>query len=261
MGEDVLVVVVTHNSAAVIAPLLETLPAALGGLSSEVVVVDNGSTDATADVVGRYPEVHLERARNDGFAAGVNAGVRHGGRANSILVLNPDVILAPGSIASMYRALQRPGVGIVAPKVFDVQGRQHNSLRREPSFLRAVGLNWTGLPVFSEYLSREETDFCLKAKDLGLATWFEPAAEVTHIGGASGQSPSTHVMQMVNKVRLYRRRHSAPAGALYYALTVLSEMTWIARGGGPSSRAAVLALLLPSRRPEVLAASNSLVPH
>ena len=300
MGEDVLVVVVTHNSAAVIAPLLETLPAALGGLSSEVVVVDNGSTDATTDVVGRYPEVHLERARNDGFAAGVNAGVRHGGRANSILVLNPDVILAPGSIASMYRALQRPGVGIVAPKVFDVQGRQHNSLRREPSFLRAVGLNWTGLPVFSEYLSREteysaphevdwalgavllvsrgcwdrvgpwdesfflyseETDFCLKAKDLGLATWFEPAAEVTHIGGASGQSPSTHVMQMVNKVRLYRRRHSAPAGALYYALTVLSEMTWIARGGGPSSRAAVLALLLPSRRPEVLAASNSLVPH
>lgn len=300
MGADVLVLVVTYNSAAVIAPLLETLPAALIGLSWEAVVVDNGSSDSTTDVVSRYSDIQLVAATNDGFAAGVNAGVAHAGTTNSILVLNPDVTLRPRSVASMYAALQRPGIGIVAPKVFDVEGRLHHSLRREPSILRAVGLNRTGLPMFSEYLSKdveyssphqvdwalgavllvsrscwdrvgpwdesfflysEETDFCLRAKELGLATWFEPAAGVTHIGGASGQSPSTHVMQIVNRVRLYRRRHSALAGALYYALTVLSEMTWMARGGGPSSRAAVLALLLPSRRPEVLAASDSLVPH
>lgn len=300
MVADVLVVVVTYNSAAVIAALLESLPAALVGLSSEVVVVDNGSTDATTDVVGHYPDVQLVIASNDGFAAGINAGVGRAGTTKSILVLNPDVTLAPRSVASMYRALQRPGIGIVAPKVLDVEGRLHHSLRREPSLFRAVGLNRTGLPMFSEYLSREveysgprqvdwalgavllvsrgcwdrvgpwdesfflyseETDYCLRAKDLGLATWFEPEAEVTHIGGASGQSPTTHVMQIVNRVRLYRRRHSARAGGLYYALIVISEMTWVFRGGGASSRAAVLALLFPSRRPKVLAASDSLVPR
>jgi len=37
-------------------------------------------------------------------------------------------------------------------------------------------------------------------------------------------------MQVVNRVRLYARRHSKPAGYTYLALNVLSELSWIARG-------------------------------
>ena len=47
----VTVVVVTYNSAGVVGPCLESLPAALGGLPHEVVVVDNDSSDETLTVV------------------------------------------------------------------------------------------------------------------------------------------------------------------------------------------------------------------
>ncbi len=55
-------------------------------------------------------------------------------------------------------------------------------------------------------------------------------------------------MQIVNKVRLYARRHSAVQGWLYWGLTILSECSWILRGH-PQSKASVRALFLPGSRP------------
>src|SRR5699024_733965 len=133
------------------------------------------------------------------------------------------------------------------------------SIRRTPSLGRATGLAFTGMPALSEhvveewaytyahpvawalgailavdtacyeqlngwdesfFLYSEETDFCLRAWDAGWQVIFEPASRVMHLGGGSGQSDATHVMQIVNRVRLYRRRHSQPVTWAYYLLTV-----------------------------------------
>ena len=60
----------------------------------------------------------------------------------------------------------------------------------------------------SYFLYSEETDFCLRARDARLASPATcPSAVGRHIGGGSGQNPATHAMQIVNRVRLYRRRH------------------------------------------------------
>src|SRR2546423_1499287 len=73
---DLCAVIVTYNSIKVINGLLDSLPAALGGLSCDVIVVDNGSTDGTADHLEARGGCRVIRAANTGYAGGVNAGVR-----------------------------------------------------------------------------------------------------------------------------------------------------------------------------------------
>ena len=152
MALDLDVIIVTYNSAHVVADLLDSLPAALDGLSCDVVVVDNGSADGTAELVrSRYP-YRVVQSENAGYAAGINRGVRETAHADAILILNPDVRLAERSIPPLVRALQNPAVGIVAPQVRSPAGTLEMSLRREPSLLRALGLGRSGLPAFSEYV-------------------------------------------------------------------------------------------------------------
>jgi N-acetylglucosaminyl-diphospho-decaprenol L-rhamnosyltransferase len=171
-------------------------------------------------------------------------------------------------------------------------------LRRKQTLLRATGLSFTHWPVVDEYVSApeayeyrhvvdwvlgaallvrtechkqlsgwdesfflysEETDFSLRAADAGWQTVYEPAAVVTHIGGQSGRSPRLHTMQIVNRVRVYARRHGRLASWAYFALTLASEMSWLVRGNR-DARSSIPALIIPRRRPAELGCSNSLLP-
>jgi N-acetylglucosaminyl-diphospho-decaprenol L-rhamnosyltransferase len=293
------VVVVTHNSAAVVGDLLDSLDAALAGVSAHVVVVDNGSTDDTCDVVEHRTDCELVRAENRGYSAGLNRGVRELAGDGPVLLLNPDVRLHPGSIPVMLTALARPRTAVVVPRLIDDTGRLAHSLRREPTLARALGLGRTGVPALSEtiadgaayevagptdwatgavmllarecydalggwdetyFLYSEETDYCLRARDLGWSTRYEPSAVAVHIGGQSGQSARIHAMQIVNRVRLFRRRHGPAASALYLLLSVASEASWAVRGNRRSP-AAIKALLVPRSRPPELGCSDRLLPR
>lgn len=135
------VVIVAYHSAEVIADCLTALPAALDGAGDvRVIVVDNASSDATLDIVGRVaPEaVVVRRGRNDGFATGVNAGLAAAPDCD-VLVLNPDVRLAAGSVRALRAALAEPGTGIAVPTLVDTAGVAQHSLRRRPTVLRAFG--------------------------------------------------------------------------------------------------------------------------
>lgn len=296
---DIAVVIVTYNSALVIGDLLDSLPAALDGLTADVVVVDNGSSDGTAEVVAARGACRIVHSANVGYAGGINRGVSEAAPAQAILVLNPDVRLHPGSLPPLLAALREPRVGIAAPRVLTPQGELHLSLRREPTLPRALGLTRTRLAVFSEYvwdpsaytqpctvdwalgaalltsrecyealggwdetyfLYSEETDLALRARDAGLLTRYEPQAIAVHIGGQSGRSHRTHAMQMVNRVRLYRRRHGALASWAYYWLIVANQMSRVPRGRRESWHA-VVALLRPGRRPAELGCSGSRMPR
>ncbi len=109
-------VVVTHNSAAVVETLLDSLPSAMDGLPYRVVVVDNGSTDDTVGRVRQRSDCHLVVQSNRGYAAGINAGVAAAPEAGRILVLNPDVVLMPGSVRHLAAALDQHAVAIVVPR-------------------------------------------------------------------------------------------------------------------------------------------------
>lgn len=298
MTAPIAAIVVTYNSADDVSALLDSLPAAFAGLPWRTIVVDNGSSDGTADVVEARGDAVVVRSVNTGFAAGINNGVREAPDAEVLLILNPDATLGPGSVPAMLAALQ-PGVGIVAPRMLEADGSLSYSLRREPSLPRAGGLSFTGLPVFAERIERpqeyeqphavdwavgavmlisrdcydavggldesyflysEETDFSLRARDLGWSTVYTPAAEVTHVGGGSGESATTHTMKMVNRVRIYGRRHNRPSTWVYFWIVVATELR---RGilGHERSWPAFQALLRPALRPPELNASRELIPR
>jgi GT2 family glycosyltransferase len=111
----------------------------------------------------------------------------------------------------------------------------------------------------SFFLYSEETDFSLRAKDAGWRTVYEPRATAHHEGSASGWSDRLYTMQILNRVRLYGRRHRASARWLFYVLALVREGELAVRGRS-EARAALLALLLPSRRPAELGLSGRVGP-
>ncbi|SNY66141.1 glycosyltransferase [Paractinoplanes atraurantiacus] len=98
------------------------------------------------------------------------------------------------------------------------------------------------------FLYSEETEFALRARDRGFVTELVADAEVVHIGGESRVSPALWSLLTVNRVRLYRMRHSAPASAFYWSAVFLREASRAALGH-QRSRRAVTALVRPATLP------------
>jgi glycosyltransferase involved in cell wall biosynthesis len=109
-SERELVSIVTPclNSAAFLRETLDSV-AAQDYPNVEHIVVDGGSTDATPEIVARYPRVTLLTGRDRGAADAINRGFAesHGVYFN---YLNSDDVLLPGAIGAMVNALeQAPG--------------------------------------------------------------------------------------------------------------------------------------------------------
>ncbi|HTJ67723.1 MAG TPA: glycosyltransferase family 2 protein [Actinospica sp.] len=93
----------------------------------------------------------------------------------------------------------------------------------------------------SFFLYSEETEYALRARDRGFATRLAPVAEAVHLGGESKTSGKLWALLTVNRVRLYRRRHTWPATALFWTAVVLRELPRALLGRAPS-RTALAAL-------------------
>lgn len=141
---DLSVVIVNYNSLAYVRRCLISLDEGARGLAWEAVVVDNASREPGVEALPcAFPHVRvLRRARNDGFAAGANAGIR-AARADVVFLLNPDTRVMPDAAGTLLRYLRaHPDVGIVAPKLVNPDGSLQLSCRRFPTL-------WAGL--FNRY--------------------------------------------------------------------------------------------------------------
>lgn len=164
---DVRVGIVTWNTAECLERCLEALPAALGGLAAELVVVDNASSDGSADVAQRFPGVRVVRnTENVGYARAMNQAL-HGTSAPFLLALNPDTEPSPDSLAELVEFLRsNPDVGLVAPRLLNADGTLQHSVHRFPSIALATVVGFVPLP--------------LRPGRIGEGWWLEGSADALH---------------------------------------------------------------------------------
>jgi GT2 family glycosyltransferase len=215
---DASIVIPAWNGLRYLAACLDALLAqAVTGSTAEVeiIVVDNASTDGSADLIAdHYPDVRLIRNRDNlGFAGACNVGLE-AARSQVLVLLNQDTRVYPGWLEALCRALQEPRVGVVGCKSLYADGEtiQHaggriewplGMARHDGAGERDVG-QWD-VPRRAEYVTGaamafrsdvleavglldegfwpgyyEDADFCYRVREAGHEVWYVPDAVLVH---------------------------------------------------------------------------------
>lgn len=177
------VVIVNWNAGS---RLLDCVTSALAGGADEVVVVDNASTDGSADALQKSPRVRLvANGSNRGLAAAMNQGAI-ASEGDVIVFSNPDVVFPAGGVAALAATLGRHArAGAVVPRSRFADGGlqttagQLPSLRealegrqrqwRESKWGSAEGFCWDGWPHDEEREVGRAGDVCFAVSRDALA--------------------------------------------------------------------------------------------
>lgn len=169
--DDLGIVILNWNTRDYLRRCLETVYASQGDFRYQVIVVDNASTDSSAEMVkAEFPQAHLiESAINGGYPYGNNLGLRALGfgaagqvDANApryALLLNPDTEVPQDALAAMVRFMDgRPDVGVAGPKLVLADGTLDKACKRGfptplVSFYHFAGLSrlFPNSPRFARY--------------------------------------------------------------------------------------------------------------
>ncbi len=123
-----------------------------------VVLLDHAADQTRGQALtARFPQViYLPTSRNDGFAGGVNAAVRHAG-PGALLLLNPDCELTAPVVTSLLQVLAEfPRVGVVGGLLRESDGGLQASARHFPNATTAVAgrTSWLSRQLPGNMLSR-----------------------------------------------------------------------------------------------------------
>ena len=210
------VVIPTWNGSNELSTCLEALAAE--PTPHSVIVVDNGSSDGTQELVReRFPAVQLlDLGENLGFGKAVNRGVA-AGNADSVILLNNDAYVQPGFLDAISAPLVEPGVGMVAgvllvkaTDVIDSAGVEIDRGLAGYSFMAGFSIDRLDNPPagllgpsggaaafrrvayeeaqgFDEELFAysEDVDLALRVRGAGWSCAFAPTARADHVGSAT----------------------------------------------------------------------------
>lgn len=171
--------------------------------NTEIVVVDNASTDATADMVAtNYPTVRLIRSsRNLGCPSGRNLGFNHC-HGQYIYMLDDDGWLAPDAVeVSVRRAEADETLGVVMSRIHELEDGK--SVQKRPadldesvylscfigccSLVRRSALEAAGFFPEDFFRQAEESDLALRMLDAGYFCFLEPASVMYHAPSPVGR--------------------------------------------------------------------------
>lgn len=119
------VITVTWNSVKLIDEQIQSVQKGCENISFEQILVDNASTDGTADLIAqKYPQVKLIRNdKNMGFGAPNNEAAKIS-TGEFLLFLNPDMRVSPGSLDKMVEWMEvHTDVGLASCKLVDENGK------------------------------------------------------------------------------------------------------------------------------------------
>ncbi len=154
---DLGVVIVNWNTRDLLRDCLRSLAASDKRVRLQVIVVDNASSDGSADMVrAEFPTVTvIASTTNGGFSYANNLGLRELGFDSEVmktppryaLLLNPDTVVPPETFQVLIDYLDaHPGVGVAGPRLVMLDGRLDLACRRsfptpEISLWRMTGLS------------------------------------------------------------------------------------------------------------------------
>jgi GT2 family glycosyltransferase len=155
------IVIPTWNQKELLAECLESIAKYPSMLGTEILVIDDASTDHTAEFIRKkFPKVRLiENKQNEGYAGAVNKGVDNS-KGDSIFLLNNDTRFIGNTIDVLYEFLMKhKDAGAVAPLLVYADGRLQISCRRFPTpiaiLLEKLHINKTG-PYMKLKLTQDE---------------------------------------------------------------------------------------------------------
>lgn len=132
------VIIVSWNVKKLLEQCLKSIFETLGSLETEIIVIDNNSSDGSVEMVKeKFPSVVLiENKRNSGYGTANNQGIRIS-KGKYILILNPDTIIFPDTLNELITFLdQNPKIGAVGPKILNSDGSvQFECARNFPTLL------------------------------------------------------------------------------------------------------------------------------
>lgn len=189
------IVTLTWNSSRFIDPLLSTIMADAegSGVPIEVILVDNGSTDDSLELINRYRDeydnIHVvPLSTNHGTTVSRNIGIRMA-RGDYVMILDSDVEMPPGALKGLAEAIGNipddpANVGIICPRLIYPNGEFQESARRFPTVMTKVYrlFNIEGMRArnesLDEVLAGETTpvDYAISA------CWLVPRATFDQIG-------------------------------------------------------------------------------
>lgn len=126
------IIVVTWNGKKYALECLESLQT---DLSTEIIVVDNGSKDGTPEAIrSQFPNVTLiENRANLGFAKANNIGMALS-RGKYVCLVNSDVVIPAGCLEKMVEFMEaNPKIGVLGPKMLSPDGGVGASVMRLPT--------------------------------------------------------------------------------------------------------------------------------
>lgn len=213
------VVILTHNQCDTTVRCLRSLFVALTGITSQVIVIDNGSTDNT---IGRlsaeFPEIeYIKNSANRGVAPARNQGLRQA-HGEYVLILDNDTVVPPEAVRQMLDYMRNhPKCGILGPALVNTDGSLQRSalpypglgqklrnimglrrsLRLWPTdadgtqhpvyvigacqMMRSETLESVGLLDEKIFYGPEDADLCLRVARAGLDICYYPAIAVCHL--------------------------------------------------------------------------------
>lgn len=236
-GPELSVIIVNWNGGDLLLSCLRALSAATEGISSELWLVDNASTDGSLQRAhAEHPRARMtENKANLGFARAVNQAMAQAGGA-FVLLLNPDVEIDARALGRLLEVMRSdPRIGIVGCSSIDAGGRQVPGYEMSFPGQRAKTVSqqsgegkdvaWVSgasmlgrremvaeIGMLDErfFMYYEDVDWCYRARAAGWRVVTVTDAVVRHqLGGASAQvSPAvTKLRADISRLRFYRKHY------------------------------------------------------
>jgi GT2 family glycosyltransferase len=138
----------------------------------EIIVVDNGSSDGTVEMITTdFPDVRLiANKHNAGFTGGNNQGIR-ASRGRYILLLNPDTEVKDRALQAMTTYIEsHPHTGLVGPQLRNPDGTIQSSRRQFPTipilFLESTRLQFLAPQlILTQYYLQDRSDAITQSVD------------------------------------------------------------------------------------------------